>query len=216
MEMCCCSIKIQVNTVLLFFLILYQALSSPDSFILNVRVKNEEDFYRKMGDTMDLSNLPRNHSFYDNTNEKGNFFYHKKNQTKKTFSALFFFKDETAGDPIVLTILMRPKSYAILTRSQLKKWQEDTDSRSWLTKNKGVNSGVTKLLNPCMYLYSLTRKTKIMTQIKKIASKNHKISIQKIRKNSLNHCLTKHRLKNCNLHVVSYGTNADMCDCCSK
>lgn len=52
-----------------------KCLSSPDSFILNVRVKNEEDFYRKMGDTMDLSNLPRNHSFYDNTNEKGNFFF---------------------------------------------------------------------------------------------------------------------------------------------
>lgn len=88
MEMCCCSIKIQVNTVLLFFLILYQALSSPDSFILNVRVKNEEEFYRKMGDTMDLSNLPRNHSFYDNTNEKGNFFYHKKTKLKNFFSSL--------------------------------------------------------------------------------------------------------------------------------
>ena len=66
-----------------------KCLSSPDSFILNVRVKNEEDFYRKMGDTMDLSNLPRNHSFYDNTNEKGNFFYHKKTKLKNFFQLSF-------------------------------------------------------------------------------------------------------------------------------
>ena len=66
-----------------------KCLSSPDSFILNVRVKNEEDFYRKMGDTMDLSNLPRNHSFYDNTNEKGNFFFIIKNQLKNFFQLSF-------------------------------------------------------------------------------------------------------------------------------
>lgn len=214
MEMCCCSIKIQVNTVLLFFFNNVFPLQIHLSWMYAWRMKRTST--GKWATLWTWATYQETIVSMTTQTKKVIFFIIKKNQTKKLFSALFFFKDETAGDPIVLTILMRPKSYAILTRSQLKKWQEDTDSRSWLTKNKGVNSGVTKLLNPCMYLYSLTRKTKIMTQIKKIASKNHKISIQKIRKNSLNHCLTKHRLKNCNLHVVSYGTNADMCDCCSK
>ena len=153
-----------------------------------------------MGDTMDLSNLPKTHDFYNCSNEK----------------ALFFFKDETAGDRIVLTILMRPKSYAIITANQIKKWRQVSDSQPWISKNKGVHSGITQMLSPAMFLYSLTRQTKIQSQITKIASKNHNLSLQIIRKNTLNHHLTKHCLNECGLHVITYGAdNVETCNCSS-
>lgn len=89
----------------------------------------------------------------------------------------------------------------------------------WIEKNtniiiSGVHSGITQMLSPAMFLYSLTRQTKIQSQITKIASTNHNLSLQIIRKNTLNHHLTKHCLNECGLHVINYGAdNVETCNC---
>src|SRR5690606_18413503 len=82
---------------------LYLAYMDTDSFVLFSKSKNfYEELKAMKSEFLDTSNLPTNHPLCYPPFNKGK---------------LGFFKDESAGDPIIEGIFLKPKAYSIKTAS---------------------------------------------------------------------------------------------------
>ena len=118
-----------------------------------------EDLYADMSaqrDLFDFSNYPRTGPFFDNVNNK----------------VIGKFKDETAGDPILEFVGLRPKMYSFLTVCNAHAGSAQLKEKH---RAKGIQSAASKLLKHQDFLSQLNSPRENYVTNRRIGSKLHKV-----------------------------------------
>ena len=157
--------------------------TDTDSFMYEIET---EDLYRELYDLrnyFDFSNYPKAHFLYDDCNRK----------------VAGYFKDETAGVPIVEFCGLKAKMYSFLVFSQ-----ESTKEKS-VQKAKGVVKATLRQIKHDDYIDCLMKCARLEHDFHSIMSKNHQLYTLHRKKVSLSAFDDKRYLLADNIHSLPYG-----------
>ena len=160
--------------------------TDTDSLIIRLRSKNINLDYQKISATLDTSNFDEDH-----------FLFSKENASK-----LGFFKNEMGSNPIDVFCATRPKAYCFISNEKH-------------TKLKGVDRSYVKSLELTNYLRTVLLNETQTSLSNKIASKNHNVSINRMKKRAFINLDDKIKILDCGIHTRKYGARnyKDTCSC---
>lgn len=168
-------------------------MSDTDSYILHIRGHTQNEALKTLAPIMDFSNYPHDHPLYNGDHRK---------------MIPGYFKNETPGSDIREFCGLRSKCYIIRTKP---------DKLS--ARCKGINRKVVKNLTMENYKSCLQQMSTQYATMRRIRSKNHKLTTIEVCKISLSSFDSKRFLFKCGVHSVPFGSkyiSEDMCPKCDN